>query len=241
MGFFSSEGEEHLESILYFLSESLRGAIETGDRLQQSVCNAPQFTPGMDASEIAERLASFRHQTGELWGLEALMLTKILRAGELARELRTYEPELKPEIDTFRLATIIAGDLRDLLMPDAESVFNGAVQPKRFLEARGHADFDGAATSDPISGYKIGGEVDVRLLMDACEALHFCLARRYGIETAPLMLSVEADKRDLALTGEGSPDEPYLLSDWGEIVTDDMPMPEKSWRRAGSANQAVRH
>jgi hypothetical protein len=53
MKFFSSQGEEHLESIVYFLSESLRAAIEAGDRLQQSVCNAPQFTPGMEASEIA--------------------------------------------------------------------------------------------------------------------------------------------------------------------------------------------
>ncbi len=241
MKFFSSQGEEHLDSIVYFLSESLRAAIEAGDRLQQSVCNAPQFTPGMEASEIAERLASFRHQTGELWGLEALMLTKILRAGELARELRPHEPALKPEIDTFRLATIIASDLRDLLTPDAETVFNGAVHPKRFLEARGHADFDGAAVNDPVTGYRIGGEVDVRLLMDACEALHFCLARRYGIETAPLMLSVEADEEDLALAGQGGTDEPYLLSDLGEIVSDDMPAPQTSWRPAGSASQALRH
>jgi hypothetical protein len=241
MKFFSSQGEEHLESIVYFLSESLRAAIEAGDRLQQSVCNAPQFTPGMEACEIADRLASFRHQTGELWGLEAMMLTKILRAGELARELRGYEPAMRPEIDTFRLATIIAGDLRDMLMPDAETAFNGAVQPKRFLEARGHADFDGTAVNDPVSGYRIGGEVDVRLLMDACEALHFCLARRYGIETAPLMLSVEADDRDPALEAEGNPDEPFLLSEWGEIVSDDMPAPQQSWRPAGSGAQAVRH
>jgi hypothetical protein len=126
-------------------------------------------------------------------------------------------------------------------MPDAETEFNGAVQPRRFLEARGYGDFDGAGTSDPLSGYKIGGEVDVRLLMDACEALHFCLARRYGIETAPLTLTVEADDRDRALAADGSAEEPFLLSEWGEIVSDDLPAPQKSWRPAGSANQAVRH
>jgi len=240
MGFFSAEGDEHVESIVFFLSDALRSAIEAGDRLQQSVCDTPHFTPGVNAGEIADRLAGFRRQTGELWGLEALVLTKILRAGDLARELRVHEPSLKPEIDTFRLATVIAGDLRDKLMPDAESTFNGSDDPRCFLQARGQADFDGHASHDEPDAYKIAGEVDVRLLMDACEALHFALASRYGINGSALTIDAEAQQPQAQLS-EGTADQPFLLSDWGEIIADGPSAPGMDWQKAAPQGQAVRH
>jgi hypothetical protein len=222
MGFFSPDGEYHVESIVFFLSDALRGAVEAGDSLQHSVCSLPQFAPGMECSAMLDRLAGFRDQTSQLWSLELMMLTKILRAGELAKELRPIEPQLRPEIDTFRLATVMATDLRDMLMPDAERSFNGAVQqPKRFLETRGYVEGDGAARSEVSGGYQIAGQVDVRLLMDACEALHFSLAGRYGVGTEPLTLTDIVDEPAAIAASE---EEPFLLSDLAEIVTE-RPLP----------------
>jgi hypothetical protein len=234
MGFFSPEGEHHVESIVFFLSEALRGAIETGDRLQHSACDLPQFAPGMECSAMLDRLAGFRGQTTQLSNLELLMLTKILRAGELAKELRPFEPELRPEIDTFRLATVMAADLRDMLMPDADRSFNGSVPPKRFLESRGYLEGDGTTRSEVASGYMVAGHVDVRLLIDACEALHFSLAGRYGFNASPLVFASAEETTTLSDRAE---EEPFLLSELGEIVVE-SPMPFADRR---PAETVVRH
>jgi len=232
MRILSTNDEGHLESIVYFLSEALRAAIEAGDRLQQSVRSEPQIAPGMDCSEIANQLASFRHFTQSLWSCEVLMLAKILRARDLAKELRLYEPELKPEIDTFRLATVISADLQDMLLPAAQNVFNGAIQPKRFLEARGYPESDGVAAGDALLGYRVAGQVDVRLLLDACAALHFGLAARYGFDSAPSQ-SMVAESRDEPMLLEDEVEEMeelFLLTDLGEIVADAPTMAPLDWR-----------
>ena len=57
MGLLSTVDEGHLESIVYFLSEALRAAIEAGDSLQQSGCDVPHLDHGMDCGEIADKLA----------------------------------------------------------------------------------------------------------------------------------------------------------------------------------------
>jgi len=241
MGFYSPEGESHLDSIVFFLSEALRAAIEAGDTLQQTVCEVPQFVPGSESTEMMDELASFRRQIGDLRGLEMLLLTKILRAGELARELRLLDAALKPELDTFRLATIMAADLRDRLLPNADTAFHGAAEPRHFLEERGWMEHAETNAKGMASGYRIAGEVDVRLLLDACETLHFSLAGRYGIEAQPLLLELadEADEQD-TLTDRGE-DEPFLLSDFGEIVSDQSQINRRAWQRAPAGNQRMTH
>ncbi len=240
MGMLSTEEEGHVESIVYFLSEALRAAIEAGDRLQQSPCTMPQFTPAMDCAEIADRLAAFRQHVDALWSGEMLMLTKILRARDLAKELRLYEPDLKPEIDTFRLATVMATDLRDLLMPDADNVFNGAVQPKRFLEARGYPATEAEMLGEPLLGYKLAGQLDVRLLLDACETLHFGLAARYGFGALPSHAAIANRSRQSALMGKEA-EEPFLLTDLVEIVADDRPVPPFGWHDISINREPLRH
>lgn len=236
MGFLSTDDEGHLESVVYFLSEALRAAIEAGDRLQLSVCDMPQIGPGMDCSEMASKLAAFRIYTHSLWSCEVMMLAKILRARDLAKELRLYEPELKPEIDTFRLATVNSSDLQDTLLPDAQNVFNGAVQPKRFLEARGFPGFDGVDTNDPLLGYKVAGRVDVRLLLDACEALHFGLAARYGFDALPSRVMIGH-----AGSEAGEREEPFLLTDLGEIIGEEVTLLPLDWQMPPAPGQALRH
>ena len=225
MGLLSSVDEGHLESIVYFLSESLRAAIEAGDSLQQSSCDVPHLDHAMDCGQITDRLATFRQYIQGLWSQEVLLIAKILRARDLAKELRIHEPELRPEIDTFRLATVNSTDMQEMLLPDAQNLFNGAIQPKRFLETRGYSTLDDAEPA--LLGYRIAGQVDVRLLLDACSALHFGLAARYGFAAMPVRDAVDEDEPVLL---EDEVEAPFLLTDFGEIVADVPLAPALDWR-----------
>lgn len=229
MGLLSTVDEGHLESIVYFLSEALRAAIEAGDSLQQSGCDVPHLDHGMDCAEIADRLASFRQYIQGLWSREVLLIAKLLRARELAKELRMHEPELRPEIDTFRLATVSSADMQETLLPDAQNLFNGAVQPKRFLAARGYSAIDDAGGAHSLLGYRIAGQVDVRLLLDACEALHFGLAARYGFDSLPMRAILARDDEEPMLLDDEA-ETPFLLSDFGEIVTEAPAATPLDWR-----------
>ena len=224
MGLLSTVDEGHLESIVYFLSEALRAAIEAGDSLQQSGSDIPHLDHGMDCGEITDKLATFRQYIHGLWSREVILIAKILRARELAKELRVHEPELRPEIDTFRLATVSSADMQESLLPDAQNLFNGAVQPKRFLETRGYSAIDDAGSA--MLGYRIAGQVDVRLLLDACEALHFGLAARYGFDSLPMRARDQEEPMLLDEEAEG----PFLLTDFGEIVTDAPAAMPFDWR-----------
>jgi hypothetical protein len=229
MGLLSTRDEAHLDSIVYFLSEALRAAIGAGDSLQQSGYDMPQIDHGMDCGEITERLASFRQCVQALWSREVLMIAKILRARELAKELRVHEPELRPEIDTFRLATVRSSDMQEMLQPDAQKLFNGAVEPKRFLETRGYNATCNTGSADPLLGYRLAGQVDVRLLLDACEALHFGLAARYGFDALPARAMFASDD-DEALLLENEAEAPLLITDLGEIVADAPAVMPLDWR-----------
>jgi hypothetical protein len=228
MGLLSTVDEGHLESIVYFLSEALRAAIEAGDSLQQSGCDVPHLDHGMDCGEITDKLATFRQYIHGLWSREVILIAKILRARELAKELRVHEPELRPEIDTFRLATVSSADMQETLLPDAQNLFNGAVQPKRFLETRGYSAIDDAGGTDSLLGYRIAGRVDVRLLLDACEALHFGLAARYGFDSLPTRAMRAMDEEPMLLEEEA--ETPFLLTDFGEIVAETPLVPSLDWR-----------
>ncbi|MBX2806071.1 MAG: hypothetical protein KTR19_08870 [Hyphomicrobiales bacterium] len=223
------ESDSHLESIVYFLSESLIGAVHTGDLLQHSVCESPHIEPGMKCTEIAGQLAGFRKTMQDLWERELLMVTKVLRANELAKELRNYEYELKPEIDTFRLTAVMATDLRDRLLPKADTIFNGRTEPKRFLESRGHLLENGRIRDEPLRGYKIAGETDVRLLLDACEALHYSLAERYGAKVPALTDQRTELLHQQRLTFQTPQDDELLELNLDEIISDPLASQLTEW------------
>ncbi|HKJ62735.1 MAG TPA: hypothetical protein VKA94_12215 [Hyphomicrobiales bacterium] len=228
MGTLFPDSDSHLESIVFFLSESLVAALQAGDHLQHSICRSPHIEPDMNCSELAGQLAGFRKTMQDLWECELLLVTKILRASDLAKELRNHEPELKPEIDTFRLTAIMANDLRDRLLPNANSVFNGQSEPKRFLESRGHVLEGGAMCDEPLRGYKVAGETDVRLLLDACEALHYSLAARYGAQVPAL-----SDQRTELLNAQrlaaAFEDDELLELNLDEIVSDPLASQLTEW------------
>ncbi len=74
---------------------------------------------------------------------------------------------------------------RTCCCPTRKICSTARLQPKRFLDTRGYNLIDDGGPADPLLGYRVAGQVDVRLLLDACEALHFGLAARYGFEALP--------------------------------------------------------
>ncbi len=219
MGIMTNDDDGHIDSIVYFLAESLRAAVESGDSVQQSLIEAPQLSPHMNCNEIAERLAVYRKHLRAIWSYEVLMVAKIMRARELAKELRALEPELRPELDTFRLATVSCVDLKEMLMPSAQNAFNGVDQGQHLLDEQLSAPYDGVK-ADPLAGYRIAGHTELRLLLSACEDLHFALATRYAFEPLPTRgYSTEATEEPLLLD-EGGSDDTFLLTDFCEIVSE---------------------
>lgn len=213
MSLIPCDDDGHVESVVYFLTEALRAAVESGDSVQQSLCQEPQLGPGMTCGEIAERLALHRKHLRAIWSYEVLLVAKIMRARELAKELRVLEPELRHELDTFRLATVSCADLKELLMPSAQTAFNGADQPASVFDSFNGMRFEGMR-GDAFSGYRIAGHTDIRLLLRACEMLHFSLAARYGEDQAPMHGYGDGDKLVPARPDE----EAFLLTDFYEVV-----------------------
>jgi hypothetical protein len=233
MGILTSDEEGHVESIVYFLTEALRAAVENGDSVHQSLCEAPQLSPNMSCDEITDRLAAYRRHSRAIWSYEALMVAKIMRARELAKELRGIEAELRPELDIFRLATVSCADLQEILLPSAQNIFNGVDQ--RSFNDRGTSMFDGAR-ADPLSAYRIAGHTDITLLLGACEALHFALAARYGMEALPMRFTTgERMMEEPLLLDEAIDeidDEAFLLTDFCEVLPDAPAPAGVEWRGA---------
>jgi hypothetical protein len=242
MGILTFDEEGHIESIVYFLTEALRAAVESGDSVQQSLCEAPQLSSNMNCGEIADRLAIYRRHLRAIWSYEVLLVAKIMRARELVKELRPLEPELKPEIDTFRLATVTAADLQDLLLPSAQKAFNGVDCTGYFLDDHGPGHFDGTR-ADPLASYRIAGHTEMRLLLSACEAMHFALAARYAMEPlpsrthAPEIADAPAALPD-ALMAETS-EEAFLLTDFCEIMPESGPPVGVEWRGTYAGSPAL--
>jgi hypothetical protein len=195
MGIMTTDDDGHVESIVFFLTEALRAAVDSGDSVEQSLCEAPTLSPNMNCAEIADRLALYRKHLRAIWSYEVLMVAKIMRARELAKELRAMEPEFRPELDTFRLATVSCADLKELLMPSAQNLFNGIDHAR----AEDTSFFYDGARTDPLAGYRIAGHTDMRLLLSACESLHFALAARYNFDSLPSRYSDDALEEPLLL------------------------------------------
>ncbi len=215
MGIMTTDDDGHVESIVFFLSEALRAAVESGDSVEQSLCEAPTLSPNMNCGEIADRLALYRKHLRAIWSYEVLMVAKIMRARELAKELRALEPEFRPELDTFRLATVSCADLKEMLMPSAQNLFNGI---DRGGPNEMNAFFDGAK-SDPLAGYRIAGHTDMRLLLSACEDLHFALAARYSFDSMPSRAySDDPMDEPLLLDDAIGGDDVFALTDFAEVL-----------------------
>lgn len=223
MGIMTTDDDGHVDSIVFFLAEALRAAIENGDSVERGLLEAPKLSPNMSCGEIADRLAAYRRHQRAVWSYEVLMVAKIMRARELARELRAMETEFRPELDTFRLATVSCADLKELLIPNVQNQFNGVDHGRRLTDEFGGSF--GGAKADPLAGYRIAGHTDIRLLLSACEDLHFALAARYAFDPLPVRTfsEIAAEDEEEPLLLEETADEnedAFLLTDFCEIVSE---------------------
>ena len=208
---------EELDSILYFLSSALTSVIDDNSYLAHHGTAMPNIGAGLATAEIASRLAMFREQVCDVSQREFMVVTKLARARHWAQELRRHEPHLRPDIDAFLSATARCEAMARNRSPDAQSVFDGHAQPKRFLADRvpgGRAAAEAAVSlverleaaergeqQQPDGPrYLIGGEMSVEALNDACERLLARLSAHYGWEddNAELEDDTEADAPEVA-------------------------------------------
>ena len=208
---------EELDSILYFLSSALTSVIDDNSYLAHHGTAMPNIGAGLATAEIASRLAMFREQVCDVSQREFMVVTKLARARHWVQELRRHEPHLRPDIDAFLSATARCEAMARNRSPDAQSVFDGHAQPKRFLADRvpgGRAAAEAAVSlverleaaergeqQQPDGPrYLIGGEMSVEALNDACERLLARLSAHYGWEddNAELEDDTEADAPEVA-------------------------------------------
>jgi len=223
---------EELDSILYFLSSALTSVIDDSSYLAHHGAAMPNIGAGLATAEIASRLAMFREQVCDVSQREFMVVTKLARARHWAQELRRHEPHLRADIDAFLSATARCEAMARNRAPDAQSVFDGQAQPKRFLADRvpgGRAAAEAAVSlverleaaergeqPEPDGPrYLIGGEMSVEALNEACERLLARLSAHYGWEddNAELEDDTEADAPELTNeadapdAGTATPDE----------------------------------
>jgi hypothetical protein len=188
---------EELDSVLYFLSSALSSVIDESSYLVQHHAALPQIGAGLATAEIASRLAVFRQQVCDVSEREYVIVTRLARARHWAHELRRHEPHLRADIDAFLAATVRCEAMARERRSDAQSLFDGHAQPKRFLADRvpgGRVAADAALSlmerlqslergeiaDDESPSYLIGGEISVEALNDVCETLLARLAAHYG-------------------------------------------------------------
>lgn len=233
--------DEQLHSILFFLSDSLRSALEGGEFLNTSDCEPPDITPEINADEIASRLASFRGKLNGFKAHEAIVVTKVARARDWSLKLRKLQPTLKTEIDGFRHATACCEDLQNSLRPSVQQVFHGGYQPRRFLQRRvRRRRTSPVMQANPAlaaeKSFFLAGKVDSQELLQACEDFLVFLQARYkllGLDLAEIAPAAETVAENeppvlddcLALKIDDIVPEPALLSIKAE---DSAPVAEKS-------------
>jgi len=206
---------EELDGILYFLSNALTSVMEDNSHLAHHGAMAPKIGAGLATAEIASRLAMFREHVCDVSEREFMVVTKLARARHWARELRRCEPHLRADIDAFLSVTARCEAMARDCAPDAESLFDGEAQPKRFLAGRvpvGRSAAEAALSlmerlqaadsGEPLPDdggprYLIGGELSIEALDEACERLMARLSAHYGWEDGALEAIAEDEAEAL--------------------------------------------
>lgn len=176
--------DERLQSVVFFLSDTLRSILEDCEALQASRCAPPSIGKEASCEEIFLQLDQFRNQVRFIRSREAIMVAKLVRAREWAQLLKGLAPSIKPEINLFLLGTVFCGDLQQALLPNVQQEFNGGSLSKRFISERLREEdvrSNGIpAASDGVS-YIIAGKVRIEDLMLACERMLTTLDNNFDL------------------------------------------------------------
>ncbi len=214
--------DERLQSVVFFLSDTLRSILEDCETLQISRCAQPSIGAEASCEEIFSQLEQFRNQVKLIRSREAIMVAKLARAREWAKLLKGLAPRIKPEINLFLLGTVFCGDLQQAMLPNVQQEFNGGSLSRRFLGERlkeedVHSNGIQPAT-DGVS-YIIAGKVRIEDLMLACERLLTTLDASFDLYDEPVI-----DMADIADPLEPNEAIPLELSEAIAELAQDFPV-----------------
>jgi hypothetical protein len=166
------------DSVASLLVASLRSVLSEAEILQDVRCEHPIIEPGSENHEIVEQLERFRMQVKEIERREAVIIAGVSRARRWAQSLRRMAPGLRPEIDSFWLATSQCSALQECWLPNPYNLFNGGKRLQNYLDRRFHRAKWG---DDGESGvdYEVCGKVAVSDIVFACETLLARLETQY--------------------------------------------------------------
>ncbi len=187
---------EKLQSVVFFLSDTLRGVLADGLNLKEASVEVPPIGSDATAADVHLKLERHRQQLDRIRCREALMVARLSRAREWAKLLKRIDPDFRPEINVFLLGTVYCEDLKQAYMPNVQADFNGGRLPKRFVADRlreTHGD------GEVSLAYIVAGKVAVTDLLSAAETMLAALDRRYSLyeemetETVVPPLDVEGE------------------------------------------------
>jgi hypothetical protein len=198
------------DPVANLLVATLRSVLYEAEILQDLQCEQPVIEPGSENHEIIEQLTQFRLQVKEVERREAMIITGVARARTWAQTLRQMAPGLRPEIDTFRLATSQCSVLQEAWLPNLYDIFNGGKRPQNYLDQR-YRKIKWADGSDGGADYEVCGKVSVSEIVFACEALLTRLEPQYeAIEQLEVVEQLE-DQRASNPISQPSASRPLTL------------------------------
>jgi len=173
---------EKLLSVVFLLSDTLRGVLSDGRDLVETGVRMPPTGSDASAAEVFAKLERHRQHMDRIRCREALLIARLSRAREWAKLLKRVDPDFKPEINIFLLGTVYCEDLKQAYMPNVQSDFNGGRLTRRFVADRlREADSGGAGDGEVSLAYIVAGKVAITDLLAAAEAMLAALDRRYGL------------------------------------------------------------
>jgi hypothetical protein len=192
--------EECQTSVADMLVAALRSVLSEAEVLRGAICEHPVIEPGTENDEILEKLAEFRRRVKEIERREAVLITRVTQARTWAKNLRQMAPDLRPEIDMFRLATAHCSTLQEAWAPSPYSLFNGGKRPQNSVDRR-YGKVRPADGGDRVAGYDVCGKVAVSSIVLACETLLDRLTAAYSHDSLALPEEVDtlASGRRLAI------------------------------------------
>jgi hypothetical protein len=169
-------GQDHIYTVVYLLRDALQAACAEARHVEQVVCAKPEMR-GANVTEVHARLGRFRESCKDLKTREGLLLTKLSRARQWARELKDQADGIEDDVDQFLDATSGCDRCVAAYVPDAQSLFNGGFSAARFLAERGNQTL--VAAEVPSSEYQVGGSTPAIELRVACEVFLSQIEREF--------------------------------------------------------------
>lgn len=208
------QGNEQLQSVVFFLSDHLCSAIEEGEKLFNLSYTSDKISPELSADDILDRLDDFHQFLDHIRTIEFMLLTKLNQARHWCIHLRHLDSEFKPVLDLFNTATSSLVDIESVLGIDEQGIFNGEGSHEHFIKSRQltteQTDEEGCPSRISVEDeFLLGGKVPLADILDACNSFLDSIDIRYDVmEDVP---EEESEETDAAFIADETSDD--LLED----------------------------